>query len=456
MINWLLRHIAQFSIYTQRRICICGLLGFSSGFSVLFIVSTVPIWLYDHGISKTVIGWFIGLAYLPYVLKILWAPIMDIFEAPILGRYLGHLRGWAILAQMALMSCVALLTLINPIDYTWLVGLVIGLISFFSASRDIATDACRVEILEKHEISPGSAMYLFGYRVGMLLSSAGGLYLSDLLPWNLVFIILDLCLLIGLITILSIEEPSTDKFTREILDPGALKTRTTLLGEKLYKAVARPFEEFIQRRWWFLLVLIIPIYKLGDNFVQSMSNLFFLDIGFKKTDLAFTVKIFGLWASILGSLWGGIIVNKLGDMRAMFINGIIHLLSFSLFALQALVGDHHLLLYLTIAVTHVTGGIVTTAFISFISNLCHRNYRVTQYALFSSLRSLDKCIAYFGAGWLADHMTWGSYFMITPLFGVPALLILGAMLYLETSGRFSPFSHSQGSTQNLSPIKGIN
>ncbi len=420
---------AQFTMYLRPRILICGLLAFSSGFSVLLIVCTVPIWLKDYGVSKTVIGWF-SLAYLPYVLKILWAPLMATVKVPFFGQWLGHLRGWAFSMQLALVGCVSLLAFINPVEHIFLTGLYVGLISFFSASRDTVTDAYRIEILAPSEIALGSAMYLFGYRVGMLTSSAGSLFMADLLPWPVVYGILSASLVVGLVTIWCIPEPESQRQTTLDLEdsPGVpAEPWHVLVRRRLKIATEAPFMEFIKRRGWLLIVLLIPMYKLGDNFVQSMSNLFFLEIGFSKTDIASTVKIFGLIASIIGSLLGGIIVSRIGDVRAMLVNGIIHMLSFGLFVLQSLVGDNIFMLYITIALTHVTGGIVTTAFVSYISNLCHASYRVTQYALFSSLRSLDKCLT-FPAGWIADHVSWTLYFMITPLFGLPALFILGYML----------------------------
>lgn len=426
-----LKYFNFLKIYAQRQILICGSLAFSSGFSVLFIMSTVPIWLRDYGITKTVIGWF-SLAYLPYVFKILWAPLMDIFKVPILGKWLGHLRGWAILMQSALMVCVLLLAFVNPTEHLWLAAFLVSCIAFFAASRDTATDAYRIEVLKPEQVGPGSAMYLFGYRVGMLLSAAGGLYLSDKISWTLVYITLDIILAIGLITVLAIPEPVVQK-NNDIKYNSSIKyshSKFHVLKRRLFRATVEPFKEFMTRPCWLIILLMIPIYKLGDNFVQNMSNLFFLEIGFTKGEIAATVKGFGLIASIIGSLWGGFIVQRRGDARTMLVYGIIHLLSFGLFALQAYIGDNLLLLFVTIAITQVTSGIITTAFVSFISNLCHFNYRVTQYALFSSLRSLDKCLV-FPAGWLADHLTWAAYFIITPLFGIPALIILVYIIFQQ-------------------------
>jgi len=411
-------------------IFICGLLAFSSGFSVLFIMCTIPIWLNDFGISKTVIGWF-SIVYLPYVLKILWAPIMEALSVPFFGKFLGHLRGWAFTTQLLIITFILCLCLVNPTEHLLLSALLVTLIAFFSASRDIALDAYRVEILKSSEIAPGSAMYLLGYRLGMLVASAGSLFLADYLDWRYVFFCLACCLLLGLLTILLVSEPqsgSANNMSNE------LSTSTWLrhVSTQLKSATEGAFKEFTLRKYWFLIVLLIPLYKLGDNFVQSMSNIFFLEIGFSKSDIASTVKIFGLLASITGSIWGGIIVNRLGDKQAMLINGIIHIISFWVFVLLSVMGNSILMLYFTIAITHVTGGIVTTAFVSFISNLCHRSFKVTQYAFFSSLRSLDKCLT-FPAGWLADQLNWTLYFMIVPFFGLPALFILAFMLFYTKS-----------------------
>lgn len=421
--------VNSFSIYLRPKIFLCGFLAFSSGFSVLFVVSTIPIWMNDFGITKTDIGWFISIAYLPYVLKILWAPLIDISTVPIIGRWLGHLRGWAVTMQFGIIACMFMLSSINPATSIISARIMVFLITFFSATRDIVTDAYRVEILDPEEIAPGSAMYLLGYRVGMLTAGAGGLLLADYLPWNLVFYVLTGFLFIGLITFLFIPDPNIHREYQQLELKLNLSWVYEVIG-RLKRATIDPLWEFMGRKRWLLILLIIPFYKLGDNFVQSMSNLFFINIGFSKTDIAVAVKCFGLIASILGSIWGGIIVNKMGDLRTMFVNGIIHMLAFGAFVLQDQIGDNLFMLYFTIALTHVTGGIVTTAFVSFISNLCHSSYKATQYAMFSSLRSLDKCLV-FGSGWLADHLLWKTYFIITPLFGLPALILIGYVLWTK-------------------------
>ncbi len=415
----------SFSIYFRKRIYICGALAFSSGFSVLFLMCTIPLWLRDFGITKTVIGWF-SLTYLPYVLKIFWAPFMDVFNVPFFGKKLGHLRGWAFVTQASLLLFVLLLSFINPLDHLTLVASVTVIIAFCSASRDIVTDAYRVEILDSEEVAPGSAIYLLGYRIGMLVASAGSLFLADYLPWSMVFHMLCGFLFVGLIVILFIPEPKVAYKEHKGSSVGEHLAFVKSFGIRLIKATKMPLKEFFDRKSWLLIILLIPFYKLGDNFVSNMSNFFFLEIGFLKTEIAKTVKLFGLIASIIGSLWGGIIVNRLGDLKAMFLNGIIHMLAFGAYVVQAYVGDSIYMLYFTIAITHVTAGIVTTAIVSYISNLCHPSYRVTQYAFFSSVRSLDKCLA-FPAGMLADTLMWSTYFMIVPFFSLSALILI---LYL--------------------------
>lgn len=424
---------------------ICSLLGFSSGFSVLLIMSTIPIWLYECGVSKTLLS-VTAICYFPYAFKFLWAPFLDYKKLPFFTAWLGQLRGWAFVLQLLILIFIGLLGYLDPKKNLLLIFALAMIISFLSSSRDIVTDAYRIEVLSKsNQVAQGSAMYLFGYRIGFLFSSAGGLVLAEHLSWNYVFLILSMSQLIGIVTALCIKEPeriNTKQNEHNLKTPSGCFNKLSYAQTikyhfvnficPTYKLIKQPIKEFISRKGWVIILIIIPFYKLGDNFVQYMSNSFFLDIGFTKTKLAFYVRTFGLIASIIGSLWGGLIVKKNGDLRTMFYYGIFHLLSFLLYSVQAVVGDYTPILLITIAVTHVSGGVVTTAVVSYISNLCHEKHRSTQYALFSSARSLDKCLPSM-SGWMADSLTWPMYFVIAPLFSLPAIILIGVLLFSKKS-----------------------
>lgn len=421
------------SVYLDRRIIAILFLGFSSGLPLALTGATLSVWLVEGGIAKTAIGMF-ALVGLPYTLKFAWAPLIDRLRLPVLTRLLGRRRGWAVLTQLGLMLALLGLGSTDPADDLWRMALLALVVSFFSASQDIVLDAWRVEILDERQYGAGAAAVVLGYRIGMLTSGAGALYLASVLPWPMVYTIMAALVGVGLVTMLLNREPeirvSPESARREADVAAFLEHRPGLAGWRaellawLFGAVVAPFADFMTRRAWVAILLFIAIYKLGDVYAGAMATPFYLELGFSKIEIANVTKAFGLGASIIGGLLGGVVVSRFGVMRSLLVCGVLQMVSNLMFVLLARSGHDLGMLTVVIAVENVTGGMGTGAFVAYLSSLCNVAYTATQYALLSSFSAVGRDFLAASSGWLADRMDWASYYLLSTSAALPGLLLL--------------------------------
>ncbi|MHB1175567.1 MAG: AmpG family muropeptide MFS transporter [Sulfuriferula sp.] len=390
------------SIFSGRML-VALVMGFTSGLPLLLTGSVLQAWLKDSGVSLAAIG-AASLIGLPYTLKFLWAPLFDRFTLPLLGRR----RGWLLLVQGVLAATLVGLSLSNPAVNLWGVALAALLVTFFSASQDIVIDAYRRESLHDVELGFGSALFVNGYRVGMLLAGGGGLILADLLSFPVMYQLMAAFMSVGIITTLLAREPS--------LPPGVPRT--------LKSAVIDPFVEFFKREEAWLILAFILFYKLGDTLATAISTPFYLDLGFSKTEIGAVVKLFGFWATILGGTLGGIWILRLGMYRALWAFGILQMLSTFGFVLLAHMGPHLTGLAAVVAVENFTGGLGTAAFVGFMGAMTDKRFTATQYALLSSLMGVPRVILSAPTGWMAETMGWTLFFLTCTLLALPGLWLL--------------------------------
>lgn len=405
-------------LYAQRPLWTVLLLGFSSGLPLALTLGTLSLWMAEQGVSKTSIGLF-ALVGVPYTFKFAWAPLMDTLQLPWFSRRFGRRRGWALFTQLGVALTLLLLGQCDPVGTPWLTAGVALLVAFMSASQDIVLDAYRVELLTPAQQGAGAAMIVLGYRLGMLVSGAGALYLASVVAWGLVYAIMALCMGVGMLTVLSNAEPRAESVT---------PTHQGGLLVWLKTAVVAPFTDFMQRPGWLWVLLFILLYKLGDALAGVMSNPFYLDLAFTKIEIANITKLFGLVASILGGLVGGVLVARLGVMRALLLCGVLQMLSNLLFVVQAQVGHSVPLLGVTIGVENLAGGMGTAAFVAYLSGLCHRTYTATQYALLSSLAAVGRTLLAANAGWMAQNSSWSLFYGLTTLAALPGVLMIPWMM----------------------------
>ncbi len=413
--NWL----AAARVYLDGRVIAILFLGFSSGMPLLLTFSTLSIWLAEEGISKSSIGLFALLAT-PYSLKFLWAPFIDKLRLPILTRWLGRRRGWAILTQLALVVGIVGLGGSDPVRDTWTMAAWAVFVAFASASQDVVIDAYRVEILEEQQYGAGSAMIVAGYRIGMLASGAGALYLAEAVSWFWVYVAMAGLMGVGILTILLNPEPAGPV----VADPSSDRPYPV---QWLREAVFEPFAEFLVRGGWrpaLLILCFVVFYKFGDSLAGVMANPFYLEIGFTKSEIASISKIFGLAATLAGGFLGGLIVVRRGIMESLLWCGLLQMFSNLMFAIQAMVGHDVAMLSVTIAVENVAGGMGTASFVAYLSALCNIAYTATQYALLSSLMAVARTFLSSPAGFLADSTSWVVFFLITTFAALPGLVLL--------------------------------
>ena len=427
------RWIDSCKVYADRRVLSILFFGFASGLPLALTIGTLFMWLAEVGVNKTTIGLF-ALAGTPYTLKFLWAPLVDRMPIPYLTGWLGRRRGWILLTQLVLMATILGLGGTNPVAQPGLTAFLALSVAFWSATQDIAIDAYRVEILEERQYGAGAATIVLGYRIGMLVSGAGALYLATYVSWSATYGIMAGFMIVGMVTVLLNPEPSVRK-SRESVEQerriaAYLESRPDLKGNKakvlawIYGAVISPFADFIGRRGWLVILLFILLYKFGDALAGVMTMPFYVELGFTKIQVANITKIFGMAAIIIGAVIGGVMVDRLGILKSLFVCGILQMFSNLMFAVLAMVGHDLRVLTLAIAVENLSGGMGTAAFVAYLSSLCNVAYTATQYALLTSFMAFGRTVLTSSGGWLADQMDWVSFFALTTVAALPGLLLL--------------------------------
>jgi len=386
------------------------LMGFSCGLPLLLTITVLQAWMQEEGIDLTVIG-LMGLVGLPYTLKFIWAPFLDRFTLPFLGRR----RGWLLLFQAALMMAISILGLTSPSQTPWLVALAAFLVTFFSASQDIVVDAYRREDLLDEELGLGSSLYINGYRVGMLLASGGGLIMADHMSFSMVYQIMALCMFPGIVVTLLAREPGLPEGT----------------PKSLAEAVIDPLKEYFRRDGALLILAFILLYKIGDTMAAAMTTPFYLETGFTKSQIGTVVKLFGFWATIGGGLAGGVLMLRIGINRCLWIFGGLQALSTSGFVVLAVVGGSVPLLSAVIAFENLSSGMGTAAYAAFMASITSKRFTATQYALLSSLMGIPRVLASAPSGFMAKHFGWVSFFVLCTLLAIPGMILLS---------RFAPWN----------------
>jgi PAT family beta-lactamase induction signal transducer AmpG len=379
------------------------LMGFSCGLPLLLTMGVLQAWMKEKGVDLTWIG-MITLVQIPYTWKFIWAPFLDRYVPPFLGRR----RGWMILAQLALVAVIVGLGYSDPVRRPVMMVTTALLVAFFSATQDIVVDAYRREDLADRELGLGSSFYIYGYRIGMWLAGGGGLILADHLSYTKVYLIMALCMLPGIVTTLLTPEPRV----------------SAAPPQTMREAVAAPLLEYFRRSGALWILAFILFYKIGDTMASAITTPFFLDIGFSKTEIGAVVKVFGAWATIGGALLGGLVLLKLGIYRCLWVFGCLQALSTAGFALLARFGHSISLLSGVIAFENLSSGMGTAAFVAFMASITNKKFTATQYALLTSIMGIPRVLASAPTGFMAKAAGWESFFVFCALIAIPGMLLL--------------------------------
>tara|TARA_B100001059_G_C17791377_1_gene560355 strand:+ start:81 stop:1550 length:1470 start_codon:yes stop_codon:yes gene_type:complete len=477
------------SIFLNSKCLKIFFLGFSSGLPILLVFSTLSVWLVKAGIERSTVTLF-SWAGFAYAFKYLWSPIVDNFELPVFSK-LGHRRGWLLFSQLLIMIFIIIVAFTNPNENIIYTAISISFLAFFSATQDISVDAFRIESAPKNMQGPLSSMYIAGYRISMIVSGAGSLWLAsyfggenyDLLVWRKVYLTMSMLMIIGILTVIYSNEPTIRRRKLQInnhisfiifvfisilsfgiiynyLDNPFQKTEVFLsfifstirigicftgiillfylssffkiINQKtISKSFIEPINNFINKYGKFavLILTLIAFYRIADVVMGVMANIFYIEKGYTINDIATYSKFFGLIATIIGGFLGGYSAFKIGTMRALFIGAIIAALSNILFAWLASVNTEIRYLIGVIIADNISSGFAGAAFVVYISNLTSIKFTATQYALFSSIMLFfPKLIAGYAGSWV-DVMGYQNFFLVTALLGVPVIFLISYLNY---------------------------
>jgi PAT family beta-lactamase induction signal transducer AmpG len=398
------RHLQ--SILVNRRLLVIFCMGFSSGLPLMLTLSTLQAWYTQAGVGILTIG-TLSLVGIPYLLKFLWAPLMDRF-APIKG---GRRRGWILLTQLGLVIALVFLAGLDPRIEPRLIGAVALIIAFFSASQDISVDAYRADILLPEERGVGAAYYIFAYRIAILMSGAFALVLADRVGWQITYQVMA-----GLIAISAIGVCFAP-------NPQAVAPQTDI-----WLTVRNAFTDLIGRESIVLILLFVVFYKLGDALSLSLITNFLLQgLEFTMTEVGLVYKTTSLIGSILGAFVGGIVLARIGMFRSLLIFGIAQMFSTLIFVLLALAGKNFSLMVVCIFIENCCSGMSTVVFMAFMMSLCHQRYTATQYACLSALAAVGRVCLGPVAAVMVSHLGWASFYAWSFAMSFPGLFLLGLL-----------------------------
>jgi PAT family beta-lactamase induction signal transducer AmpG len=424
-----------FAVYLQPRVLIVLLLGFSSGLPLALSGSTLLVWMRESGVDLGTIGLF-ALVGTPYTLKFLWAPLVDALHVPFFTQKLGRRRGWLVFSQLLLIASILLLALTDPARSPLYVALGALLVATTSSTQDIVVDAFRIESLPESEQAAGMACYVAAYRIGMLVSTAGALFMvsafeSTGIPrasaWMWGYAAMAALVLIGTVTALAATEPEQSVRTEA-------KASAETAFTRVMHATVGAFSEFLIRKDALAALAFVVLYKFTDAFSGTMTAPFVIDLGFTRNDYAAIVKGVGLAALLIGGFAGGFVARRYSLAASLWIGGVLQAVANLSFSWLALAGVNHWALALAISAENFTSAIGTVIFVAYLSALCRNPlHTATQYALLTALAAVGRTYLSAGAGYVAKATGWPLFFAICVLVAVPSLILLA---WLQRRGHF--------------------
>jgi MFS transporter, PAT family, beta-lactamase induction signal transducer AmpG len=414
------------AVYLQRRVLVVMFLGFSSGLPLALSGSTLLVWMREAGVNLGTIGLF-ALVGTPYTIKFLWAPLIDALDVPLLSGLLGRRRGWLLLAQLLLIAAIVFLGLCDPSVSPLMVAVGALLVALASATQDIVVDAFRVESLDEREQAAGMASYVAAYRIGMLVSTAGALFLVSGLQnlglsyhgaWSAGYALMALLVLIGVATTLFAAEPQKSRTA------DAAHARENTL-QRVIEAAVGAFSEFLSRDLAFVALAFIMLFKFTDALSGAMTAPFVIDLGFSRNEYAAIIKGVGLAATLIGGFAGGFVARAISLPASLWLGGLLQAVSNLTFSVQATLGHNTPWLTCAIVAENFTSAIGTVIFVAYLSALCRNPlHTATQYALLTALAAVGRTYLSSGAGFIASAAGWAWFFVICALAGLPALALL--------------------------------
>lgn len=411
--------------FLQPKSAILLILGFASGLPLALTSGTLQAWMTVENIDLKTIGFF-SLVGQAYVFKFLWSPLMDRYTPPMLGRR----RGWLLITQILLLVSIAAMGFLEPgTQLRWMAALAV-IIAFCSASQDIVFDAWKTDVLSAEERGTGAAISVLGYRLAMLVSGGLALWIADrYLGWQAMYWLMSGLLIPCIIATLLAPEPAD----------------TIPVPRSLEQAVVAPLRDFFGRNNAWLILLLIVMYKLGDAFAMSLTTTFLIrGVGFDAGDVGIVNKTLGLFATILGALYGGFLMQRITLFRALLIFGILQGVSNAGYWLLSITDKNMLSMGAAVFFENLCGGMGTAAFVALLMTLCNKSFSATQFALLSALSAVGRVYVGPIAGWFVEAHGWPTFYLFSVFAAVPGILLLlickSTLEYTQQNESFIPRS----------------
>lgn len=426
---------AFFLLYLDWKMLIVLILGFCGGLPLVLYSSTLAYWMAQEGVNLKTIGLF-GLASFPASFKFIWAPLIDRLPIPFLTKLLGQRRAWLLVSQLLSIGSLYGMGLCHPSQgHLTILALLALLTALGAANQNVLILTYQVEGFSRKTYGATEAVCVLGYRIGLVVAGALPLYLSIFWSWQHIYQLMSLISLAGVVVTLFMKEP------KRHLTAGQKNFERNKKLEKTFRqhprwlaflawmhgAVICPLKVFIRHKGWVASLLIMLLYKAGDNMIGAMSNIFYNHQGYSATDIANAAKIFGMWSSVAGGILGGYIISRISIYKGLFFFGIIH--SFSLFSylLISFLGTNLSILYFVSGIEHFTGGLSLTALFSYQMLLSDPRYATTQLALLTSFSHMGRSLFAAPAGYLIEACGWEGFFLLT---GILSMVVLPLVVWL--------------------------
>ncbi len=410
-----------FSLFRERNSVILLILGFASGLPLALTSGTLQAWMTVENVDLKTIGFF-SLVGQAYVFKFLWSPLMDRYTPPFMGRR----RGWLLVTQLLLVATIIAIGTVDPSHHLWWLALLAVIIAFCSASQDIVFDAYKTDLLPPEERGSGAAISVLGYRLAMLVSGGLALWIADrFLGWHATYwLMAGLLLLCTLATWLSPEPAVSEPAPRS-----------------LEQAVLAPLKDFFGRDNAWLILLLIVLYKLGDAFAVSLSTPFLIrGVGFNPGDVGLVNKTLGLFATIIGALYGGVLMQRWTLFRSLMLFGLLQAVSNAGYWLLAITDKHLFTMACAVFLENLCGGMGTAAFVALLMTLCNKSFSATQFALLSALSAVGRVYVGPIAGWFVELYGWAWFYLFSIIIAIPGLLLLNicrsSLEHVQSGGEF--------------------
>ena len=379
-------------------------MSFSSGLPLGLVYVAIPDWMRSIGVDIKIVG-LITLAQAPWSFKVLWAPLLDRFVPPFLGRR----RGWAAIAQVALfLGTLALAGVSRHPDSPWVIAALALAIAFAAATQDIAVDAYAVDVLKPDEQGVAVGFRTASYLMAMRLAGAFAITFASWWSWPTVLVLIAACYLPLIVTTSLAPKPE------EAHEP----------PRSLRDAVWQPFVGFLSRPFALQILAFVILYKLSDVMANALLRPFLHDMGYNQTDRGVLLGLVTWGSTGVGALAGGIVTTGLGVGRALWVFGIIQSLSNIGYIAVALSPVNRSLMLAATGFETFASGMGTGAFSVLLLRLTQKRFSATQYSLMSSLFALPRILSGPVAGFLVDAIGWVAYFWVAVAAGIPGLIFL--------------------------------